>query len=108
MAKKESGRDKLTGGTWSLERRDCARELGVEQAFTWFEWGVKLGHGARVWREGRRSGAGLPTAQGRIQAWEKEKERVGWKRRKREVFKVKSFSISSFQIQAKIQTSLNF
>ena len=32
-ARKESGREKLTGGTWSLERREGARELGTEQAF---------------------------------------------------------------------------
>ena len=33
VTKKESGREKLTGGTWSLERREVVRELGVEQAF---------------------------------------------------------------------------
>ena len=41
------------GGTWSLERREGARELGVDQAFAWAERGAKLGRGARA--EGRKA-----------------------------------------------------
>lgn len=64
VAKKESGREKLMGQTWLPERRDCAWEMGAEHPFAWAEQGVKLGHGARVRREGRCMVAGLPMAQG--------------------------------------------
>ena len=60
-------------------------------------------------KEGRRGGASWATSRpsaGR----EKEKEKevgpileLGWKRGRREFFKNKSFSISSFQIQAKFK-----
>ena len=83
--------------------RRCGRGAGLRLGRT--------GRQARPWCarvEGRKARGSWAAKGPRSDPGMGKKERVGCKRRKIEVFKVKSFSISSFQIQVKIQMSLNF